>query len=131
MTLLCHAHHMMTFQEVVSAEFCRYDYYDEALNFEHYDQATPPLWNIGNVNAPIATYYGANDWLCAYYDYERMLNQIPNLYEAYTVEFPKWNHLDFLWAKDIETLLFPKLLENIMAGENMYQDELASSRNNS
>jgi len=114
-------------QEVVSAEFCRYDYYDEALNYEHYDQATPPLWNIGNVNVPIATYYGANDWLCAYYDYERMLNQIPNLYEAYTVEFPKWNHLDFLWAKDIETLLFPKLLENIMAGENMYQDNISSS----
>ena len=110
-----------TFQEVVSAEFCRYDYYDEHINFEHYDQATPPLWNVGNVNVPIATYYGANDWLTAYYDYERMLNQIPNLYEAYTVDFPKWNHLDFLWAKDIDTLLFPKLLENIMAAENMHQ----------
>jgi len=112
-------------QEINSGEFCRYDYYDEYLNFEHYDQATPPLWNVANVNVPLSTYFGRNDWLCNKKDYQRTIDQIPNLYDDFTVHYPLWNHLDFLWAKDIDFFLFPRLLRNINKAERMYQQELA------
>ena len=120
-----HSLYYYLFKEINSGEFCRYDYYDEYLNFEHYDQATPPLWNVANVNVPLSTYFGRNDWLCNKKDYQRTIDQIPNLYDDFTVHYPLWNHLDFLWAKDIDFFLFPRLLRNINKAERMYQQELA------
>ena len=47
--------------------------------------------------------------------------QLPDLYDAFTVPWDKWNHLDFLWAIDSDIYLFPRLLENINAVEAAYQ----------
>ena len=55
-----------------------------------------------------------------------MLVQFPNLVDEFTVEHPKWNHLDFLWAKDIDYYLFPRLLQNINAAEEEYQQQQQS-----
>ena len=41
-------------------------------------------------------------------DYERTLSELPNLFDNYTVPYERWNHVDFLWAKDIDTLLHPR-----------------------
>ena len=77
------------------------------------------------MNVPLSTYFGRNDWLCNKKDYQRTIDQIPNLYDDFTVHYPLWNHLDFLWAKDIDFFLFPRLLRNINKAERMYQQELA------
>ena len=49
--------------------------------------------------------------------------QLPNIFDAFTVPFEQFNHLDFLWAIDLDTLLFPRLLENINAVETAYRSE--------
>ena len=51
------------------------------------------------------------------------LIQLPNIFDAFTVPFEQFNHLDFLWAIDLDTLLFPRLLENINAAETAYRNE--------
>ena len=39
-------------------------------------------------------------------DVIRLTSELPNLFKSYEVPFPKWNHLDFLWAIDANTLLY-------------------------
>ena len=46
-------------------------------------------------------------------DVVRLTSQLPNLVASYEVPFPKWNHLDFVWAIDADTLLYPELLKNM------------------
>ena len=38
---------------------------------------------------------------------------LPNLVASYEVPFPKWNHLDFIWAIDADILLYPEILKNM------------------
>merc|ERR1719362_1361615 len=88
-----------------------------------YGQPEPLPWLLENVNVPVSTYWGANDWLSSQEDYAVMLEQLPNIFDAFTVPFEKWNHLDFMWAIDVDIYLFPRLLENINAAETAYQSE--------
>ena len=46
-------------------------------------------------------------------DVVRLTSQLPNLVASYEDPFPKWNHLDFVWAIDADTLLYPELLKNM------------------
>ena len=46
-------------------------------------------------------------------DVIRLTSELPNLFKSYEVPFPKWNHLDFLWAIDANTLLYPEVLKNM------------------
>ena len=41
--------------------FCAFDYKDR--NQEIYGQDTPPDYDLGKVTAPVALYWGDNDWL--------------------------------------------------------------------
>ncbi len=50
-----------------------------------------------------------------------MVVQFPNLVDDFTVGNPKWNHLDFLWAIDVDLYLFPRILENIVNAEENYR----------
>ncbi len=51
-------------QLVNSAEFSMYDFGSED-NMQIYGQPEPPSWEVEKVTAPVATYFGANDWLNA------------------------------------------------------------------
>ena len=46
-------------------------------------------------------------------DVVRLTSQLPNLVASYEVPFPQWNHLDFCWAIDADTLLYPEILKNM------------------
>ncbi|XP_067204978.1 lipase 3-like isoform X5 [Linepithema humile] len=45
------------------------------------------------------------------YDLKILRDSLPNIVEDYRVPFPKFNHADFLLAKDAPTLVFEKVLE--------------------
>merc|ERR1719195_1549400 len=109
-------------QEVASGGFNQYDHGEEE-NMEIYGQPEPLPWLVEAVNVPVSLYWGQNDWFSALEDYSRMLDELPNIFDAYTVPFEQWNHLDFLWAIDLDTLLFPQVLKNINAAEAAYRNE--------
>ena len=67
-------------QEVNWAEFQKYDF-GKADNQQIYGQETPPLYSVGNVHVPVATYFGENDWLTA-----RAV--------CITNSYPDWSQLD-------------------------------------
>jgi hypothetical protein len=48
-------------QEVTSKKFSMYDHGNK--NRHYYGQDTPPLYSIGVVTAPVATYWSLNDLL--------------------------------------------------------------------
>jgi hypothetical protein len=43
----------------------------------------------------------------------RLTTKLPNLVSDYLVPFDMWNHLDYLWGIDADTLLYPEVLMNM------------------
>ena len=56
-------------------------------------------------------------------DYFRMLKEFPILYDNFTVPYPEWNHLDFMWAIDTDVYFFPRILKNMEAAEKLEKSE--------
>lgn len=80
-------------------------------NLKHYGQATPPKYNLGNVTAPTAFFYGANDWLADPTDALLAAPKVGNLVNLTCVNFSQWNHIDFLWGIDAKELLYLPTLD--------------------
>ncbi|XP_044728675.1 gastric triacylglycerol lipase-like [Chrysoperla carnea] len=98
-------------QEVqAKGRFQHFDYGEEE-NLKRYGSPSPKEYNLGNVTVPVAVFYGDNDWLAAKKDVEISYNKLPNKIEIYRVPYPKFNHIDFVWAKDAPKLLYQRLLK--------------------
>jgi len=59
-----------------------------------------------NIKTPIVLVYGGSDSLV---DINLMLKELPRHTVAKCI--PKYEHLDFLWASDVDSLVFPHVLE--------------------
>ena len=64
-------------------------------------------------------------------DYERLLRELPNLVDSYTIPWHKYNHVDFLYAVDNNRLLYPRLLRNMAAAERRSTQETNRPQNSS
>jgi len=99
-------------QEVNSNGFHAFDYGKKG-NQAKYGTSTPPQYDIGAITAPVAVYWGDNDWLAQRDDVLRMTAQLPNLVHSYEVPYPTFNHMDFLYGIDADTLLYPEILKQM------------------
>ncbi|KAA8567791.1 hypothetical protein EYC84_008252 [Monilinia fructicola] len=59
-----------------------------------------------NIKTPIVLLYGGSDSLV---DINVMLKELPAHTTA--IEIPHYEHLDFLWAREVETLVFPHVFD--------------------
>lgn len=84
-------------QGVNAGNFRKFDY-GRRENIEKYGQPTPPEYDLSKITAPVAFYWGENDWLGAKADVYRLAEHIQNLQLIYRINHDKYNHLDFLWA---------------------------------
>ncbi|KUJ09789.1 alpha/beta-hydrolase [Mollisia scopiformis] len=78
-----------------------------------------------NIKTPIVLVYGGSDSLV---DIEVMLKELPS--HTVATEIPHYEHLDFLWAREVDTLVFPHVfdaLENFCSTEHS-QEEYARYR---
>ncbi|KFY26068.1 hypothetical protein V493_04277 [Pseudogymnoascus sp. VKM F-4281 (FW-2241)] len=89
-------------------------------SFQLYDDDVQPPLRLGsvskytkvarfptrNIKTPVVLVYGGSDSLV---DIKVMLKQLP----AHTVatEIPHFEHLDLLWARDVDTLVFPHVID--------------------
>jgi len=89
-------------------------------SFQMYDDDVQPPLSLGsvskytkvakfptrNIKTPIVLVYGGSDSLV---DIDVMLKELP----AHTIatEIPHYEHLDFLWAREVDTLVFPHVFD--------------------
>lgn len=92
--------------------FRQYDY-GKRKNLQIYGYPEPPTYNLSRITVPTYLYYGPNDLFVSERDLFKFAKQLPNYKSAYRVPYDKFNHLDYIWAKNANELLYPLLLETI------------------
>ncbi|XP_050514665.1 uncharacterized protein LOC114329267 isoform X1 [Diabrotica virgifera virgifera] len=101
-------------QEIRSGKFRRYDY--GVLNIKKYKSISPPEYNVSAITAPIAIYYSQNDFFAAVKDVELLASHLPNIAKLRMIEDKRFNHVDYIWAKDVGTIIN----EDVIATQNKY-----------
>lgn len=89
-------------QGVKHKRFGGLDWGSEEKNLAHHGSVAPPLYRLEDVNTKIALFWGDNDWLAAEADVAKIITRVPNIVVNYQVPWAGWNHLDFLYAIDID-----------------------------
>lgn len=77
-----------------------------------------------NIKTPVLLVYGGSDSLV---DINVMLNELPR--NTVAKEVPHFEHLDFLWANDVDKLVFPHVFEALeqYAGRERFDDRFSKS----
>ena len=89
-------------------------------SFQMYDDDVQPVVSLGsvskytkvakfptrNIKTPIVLLYGGSDSLV---DINVMLRELPS--HTVATEIPHYEHLDFLWARGVDTLVFPHVFD--------------------
>lgn len=81
-------------QMISSGKFQSFDY--EKGNIERYGQVTPIAYNLGDVEAPIAIFYGTNDNVLAETDALEVVNDLKMVVGVFKID--GFNHFDFLYS---------------------------------
>ncbi|KAL6431826.1 hypothetical protein ACFW04_007359 [Cataglyphis niger] len=97
-------------QALQTNTFRQFDY-GPIRNLLMYNSAEPPDYNLTNITVPIALFYGVNDWIIEVSGVEKLSRLLPNVVDMYKVPWSKFNHLDFVWAKDAPILVYKRILE--------------------
>ncbi|XP_067206779.1 lipase 3-like [Linepithema humile] len=99
-------------QAINSGKFRAYDY-GRQKNMQIYNATVPPDYDLSRITVPIALIHGNNDWIVNEKDVKKLRCLLTNIVDDYRVPFPKFNHVDYLWAKDAPTLVYEKILETM------------------
>ncbi|XP_018304076.1 lipase 3 [Mycetomoellerius zeteki] len=97
---------------ITSEKFRQYDY-SLITNLIKYGTFRPPKYDLRKIKVPVSLHYGANDWLAHVDDVDQLEKELGNPLGKFLVPHKKFNHLDFMWAKDVKELLYNKIL-NLM-----------------
>lgn len=95
-------------QAVHAGKLMAFDF-GAAGNMKHYNQSTPPQYNVQDMKVPTALFSGGHDTLADPKDVAVLLTQVSNLVFHQHIEH--WEHLDFIWGLDAPQLMFPSILK--------------------
>jgi pimeloyl-ACP methyl ester carboxylesterase len=99
-------------QLIKSGAFQAFDWGSDEANMQHYNQTTPPFYHLGRYprSVPLLLAHGGEDDLADPADVQRMKAELPE--GSYTENVrPRFNHLDFVWGLDSQTLVYPDVVE--------------------
>ncbi|CAL8131315.1 unnamed protein product [Orchesella dallaii] len=90
--------------------------YGTSRNLLEYGSLKPPRYNLTGITVPTYIFYSENDNFVTPWDAERVRNAIPKEFMRgfYKVGWHKFNHIDFLMAKEADILLYHKIRDIIM-----------------
>ena len=86
-----------------------YDFGVPSENVLHYNQTTPPIYDLTQVKVPVALYSGTNDWLADPTDVDFLRKVLPNIVDNLIVDI--YNHQDFVWAVNTREVIYDRMLE--------------------
>jgi lysosomal acid lipase/cholesteryl ester hydrolase len=98
---------------------------DKFVQFDHgliknkikYGTFKPPAYNLSAINIPVFLHYSDNDWLATPEDVNRLSKEIKTTVGKYRVPEAKFNHIDFVFAIDVKTYIYDRLV-SVMAQLN-------------
>ncbi|KAF2904605.1 hypothetical protein ILUMI_01567 [Ignelater luminosus] len=100
-------------QMVVSEEFRYYDY-SAKENLRKYGSVEPPLYNLTNLRVPMYVVRSDNDRLSSKTGVEKFYASLPEhvkRYGRYVVKHDSFNHIDFVFGKDVVPLVYDHLVK--------------------
>lgn len=106
-------------QLISSGSFSHFDY-GKAENIKKYGSVIPPKYNLSKISVPVNVYYGENDALSGPLDSKILYQKIPKPLGLVRVNWDKFNHVDFLWAKDVDKLLNDEVIAFIKNGTDHF-----------
>ncbi|XP_007942239.1 lipase member K [Orycteropus afer afer] len=102
-----------------SGQFQAFDWGDPNQNMMHFNQLTPPLYNVTKMELPTAVWSGGQDCVADPKDIENLLPKISNL--IYCKSIPHYNHVDFYLGQDAPQEIYQdliSLMEQCLQNEN-------------
>lgn len=96
--------------------FCLYNY-GAVKNLKVYRSLRPPTYRLDRVYAPVALHYGRNDLLASVEDVLKLGSELPNLFGLFPAPHPRFNHIDFLFAKNVRQLVYEKIITLMRTAE--------------
>lgn len=105
---------MQYLQEHNSRKFRKFDY--RSGNTPIYGQVDPPDYDISQITAPVALFYGNNDLIVDPKDVDQLAEELgDSLVLKFKVDSIWWNHMDFVWGIDAEEYVNSHVL-NLFSG---------------
>ncbi|KZC09174.1 Lipase 3, partial [Dufourea novaeangliae] len=95
-------------QLINSGNFAQYDH-GLIGNMKQYGHIRPPKYNLDRIKMPVYIFYGSNDEFVSVKDINKLYNMMPNA-ERFLVPYKWFTHLDFMWAKNVDTMLYNRLV---------------------
>ncbi|XP_059057612.1 lipase 3-like [Achroia grisella] len=99
-------------QALASNEFRMYDYGSE-VNQKMYGTVQPPVYDVSQIQTPVALYYSEEDWLSHPKDVERLHRELPNVTEHYKVPEAHFSHMDYQFYKNAPQVVYHKLIKSM------------------
>ena len=102
-------------QSVNTGAWAGYDLGSEQLNLGRWNATRPPTYQYDVITAPVALFWGQNDWLVVPEDEAALAEELPNLVINWRVDEDAYTHLDFLWGmQNVEKVYGPtmQIMEN-------------------
>ncbi|XP_018395812.1 PREDICTED: lipase 3-like [Cyphomyrmex costatus] len=82
-------------------------------NTNTYKLLSPPNYDLSNIKAPVYLFYSDNDWLANVKDVEKLYSELGNPSGKTLIAHKKFNHIDYMWAKDVKKLLYDRLIRRM------------------
>lgn len=79
-------------------------------NLFKYGSIFPPNYDLKKVTAKVFLHYTDNDWMAAVRDVNELAGKLGNLAGMFRIPDAKFNHLDFTYAIDADTLLYNRVI---------------------
>ncbi|XP_013116274.2 lipase 3 [Stomoxys calcitrans] len=115
----CSLHQALHFLQLYhSKQFLQYDLGPEG-NQRRYNQSTPPLYNLSNINPryPIHLFYSDYDEYSSKKDAEALAEILGNRSATHFIDLEHFAHVDFVWGSNIKEVINKPILEIINAAE--------------
>merc|ERR1711962_217658 len=91
-------------------KFQGFDFHGD--NEKHYNQKTPPQYDLSMVRVPVLLKWGMNDPLADPTDVARMAQELTSCeLRNLPVSDPKFSHLDFVWGIDAYKVVYPDIVQ--------------------